>query len=108
AFLTDPGNKQKAQAWAAALNITTAEIPQYLDRLTPVLLRHDTLVKNHDYKKGKAVPYNSLLQAGIPVLVDEQGLPAVKCSCGNPLRPFTADTNRISVKFEDGNKKWRG
>ncbi|MFF4506810.1 DUF6777 domain-containing protein [Streptomyces sp. NPDC001401] len=107
-FLTDPRNHQKAQAWVDALNITTDEIPGYLDRLTPVLLRHDTLVKNHDYKKGKAVPFNSLLQAGIAVLVDEQGLPAVKCSCGNPLRPFTGDTNRISVKFEDGNKKWRG
>jgi hypothetical protein len=108
AFLTDPRNHQKAQAWATALSITTDEIPGYLDRLTPVLLRHDTLVQNHDYKKGKAVPFNSLLEAGIAVLVDEQGLPAVKCSCGNPLRPFTDDTNRISVKFGDGNKKWRG
>ncbi|WP_078912302.1 PASTA domain-containing protein [Streptomyces sp. NRRL S-646] len=107
-FLTDPRNHQKAQAWATALNITTDEIPGYLDRLTPVLLRHDTLVQNHDYKRGKAVPFDSLLETGIAVLVDEQGLPAVKCSCGNPLRPFTGDTNRISVKFQGGNKKWRG
>ncbi|NUR00339.1 MAG: PASTA domain-containing protein [Streptomyces sp.] len=107
-FLTAPGNHQKAQAWATALDITTDEIAGYLDRLTPVLLRHDTLVLNHDYKRGKAVPFDSLLQAGIAVLVDEQGLPAVKCSCGNPLRPFTGDTNRISVKFGDGNKEWRG
>ncbi|PWI20054.1 hypothetical protein DI272_42220 [Streptomyces sp. Act143] len=107
-FLTDPANDQKAQAWARALGITTGEIPQYLDRLTPVLLRHDTLVKNHDYKKGKAVPYDSLLQAGIAILVDQQGQPAVKCSCGNPLRPFTGDTNRISVKFGNGNKEWKG
>ncbi|MFJ6087028.1 DUF6777 domain-containing protein [Streptomyces sp. NPDC092369] len=108
AFLTDPRNKRKAQAWATALDLTTAQIPDYLDRLTPVLLRHDTLVKNHDYKKGKAVPFNSLLQAGIAILVDQQGLPAVKCSCGNPLRPFKGDTSRISVTFDDGNKKWQG
>lgn len=107
-FLTDPRNHKKAQAWAGVLNIGTDEIPEYLNRLTPVLLRHDTLVKNHDYKKEKAVPYNSLLQAGISILVDEQGLPAVKCSCGNPLRPFEGDTGRISVQFEDGNKKWAG
>ncbi|MFF1718410.1 DUF6777 domain-containing protein [Streptomyces sviceus] len=107
-FLTDPRNHAKAQAWAGVLHIGTEEIPEYLDRLTPVLLRHDTLVKNHDYKKEKAVPYNSLLQAGIAILVDEQGLPAVKCSCGNPLRPFEGDTGRISVRFEDGNKKWAG
>ncbi|MFF7526060.1 DUF6777 domain-containing protein [Streptomyces pseudovenezuelae] len=107
-FLTDPGNHAKAQAWADVLDIGTDGIPEYLDRLTPVLLRHDTLVRNHDYKKEKAVPYNSLLQAGIAILVDEQGLPAVKCSCGNPLRPFEGDTGRISVRFEDGNKQWAG
>ncbi|MGW5466519.1 DUF6777 domain-containing protein [Streptomyces chartreusis] len=107
-FLTDPANDRKAQAWATALSITTAEIPGYLDRLTPVLLRHDTLVKNHDYKKGKATPFNALLQTGIAILVDEQGLPAVKCSCGNPLRPFDGDTNRIKVEFDDRNEAWKG
>ncbi|MGW6894295.1 DUF6777 domain-containing protein [Streptomyces chartreusis] len=107
-FLTDPANDRKAQAWATALSITTAEIPGYLDRLTPVLLRHDTLVKNHDYKKGKATPFNALLQTGIAILVDEQGLPAVKCSCGNPLRPFGGDTNRIKVEFDDRNEEWKG
>lgn len=108
AFLTDPAHHRKAQAWADALGITTDRIPGYLDRLTPVLLRHDTLVRNHDYKKGKAVPFDSLLQAGTAVLVDEQGLPAVKCSCGNPLRPFAGDTNRISVRFGKGSREWRG
>jgi len=107
-FLTDPANRSKAVAWSGVLGITTDQIPGYLDRLTPVLLRHDTLVQNHDYKKGKATPYNSLLQAGIAILVDEQGEPAAKCSCGNPLRPFKGDASRISVKFADGNKKWSG
>lgn len=107
-FLTDPANHQKAVAWSSVLGITTDRIPAYLDRLTPVLLRHDTLVQNHDYKKGKATPFNSLLQSGIAILVDEQGEPAAKCSCGNPLRPFKGDAGRISVKFADGNKKWNG
>ncbi|MFI5677550.1 DUF6777 domain-containing protein [Streptomyces cellulosae] len=107
-FLADRRNERKAEAWARALDISADRIPDFLERLTPVLLRHDTLVKNHDYKKGKAVPYNSLLQAGIAILVDRQGLPAVKCSCGNPLRPFEGDTSRISVAFENGNKKWQG
>lgn len=107
-FLTDPANHQKAVAWSGVLGINTVQIPGYLDRLTPVLLRHDTLVQNHDYKKGKATPYNSLLQSGIAILVDEQGEPAAKCSCGNPLRPFKGAASRISVKFADGNKKWNG
>ncbi|MEU0582809.1 DUF6777 domain-containing protein [Streptomyces sp. NPDC006132] len=107
-FLTAPRNAGKARAWATALELRTDQIPGYLDRLTPVLLRHDTLALNHDYKKGKAVPFRALLQAGIAVLVDEKGLPSVKCSCGNPLRPFEGDTSRISVTFEDGNEKWQG
>ncbi|MFI2508186.1 DUF6777 domain-containing protein [Streptomyces sp. NPDC018972] len=107
-YLAEPRNDRRARAWAGALDLRTDEIPEYLDRLTPVLLRHDTLVKNHDYKKGKAVPFNALLQAGIAILVDEQGLPAVKCSCGNPLRPFEGDKSRISVSFDDGNEKWKG
>ncbi|QOV39934.1 PASTA domain-containing protein [Streptomyces ferrugineus] len=107
-FLTDPAHERKAQAWAAALSLATDGIPGYLDRLTPVLLRHDTLVKNHDYKKGKAVPFNALLQSGIAILVDEQGLPAVKCSCGNPLRPFEGDTTGIKVEFDDRNAEWKG
>ncbi|MFH8467116.1 DUF6777 domain-containing protein [Streptomyces sp. NPDC017991] len=107
-FLTDPENRQKAREWARIVGITPDRTEEYLDDLTPVLLRHDTLVKNHDYKKGKAVSYGSLLEAGIAVLVNDQGLPAVKCSCGNPLKAFDKDPGKISVTFEDGNKKWAG
>ncbi|MFE9017110.1 DUF6777 domain-containing protein [Streptomyces sp. NPDC007808] len=107
-FLTDPAQEPKARAWAAALSIDAVRIPDYLDRLTPVLLRHDTLVKNHDYKKGKSVPFDALLQTGIAILVDEKGLPAVKCSCGNPLRPFEGETTRIKVEFDDRNAEWKG
>ncbi|WP_327693278.1 PASTA domain-containing protein [Streptomyces sp. NBC_00459] len=105
-FLTDPKNNRKAQEWARVVDIPRSGIPAYLDRLTPVLLRHDTLVKNHDYEQEKAVPYDALLQAGIAVLVDEAGVPTVKCSCGNPLKPFKGATDRISVEFGDGNEKW--
>ncbi|MCZ4511177.1 PASTA domain-containing protein [Streptomyces sp. ActVer] len=107
-FLTDPKNRQKAREWARIVGITPDRIEGYIDDLTPVLLRHDTLVKNHDYKKGKAVAFDALLEAGIAVLVNDQGLPAVKCSCGNPLQSFDKDPEKISVKFEDGNKKWDG
>ncbi|MEY9490107.1 hypothetical protein RKD26_005901 [Streptomyces calvus] len=107
-YLTEPRNGRTARAWAAALDLRTDRIPEFLDGLTPVLLRHDTLVRNHDYKKGKAVPFNALLQAGNAILVDEHGLPAVKCSCGNPLRPFEGDERRISVTFDGANEKWKG
>ncbi|MEV6591369.1 DUF6777 domain-containing protein [Streptomyces acidicola] len=105
-FLTDPKNVIKSREWARVVKIDPSEIEDYLDTLTPVLLRHDTLVRNHDYKKGRAVAFDALLEAGIAVLVDRDGLPAVKCSCGNPLRPFDKDLENISVEFSDGSKKW--
>ncbi|MGW3815793.1 DUF6777 domain-containing protein [Streptomyces sp. NPDC005046] len=107
-FLTDPKNSAKAREWAHVLNIRPAEIPGYVDRLTPVVLRHDTLVTNHEYKRGKAVPFDALLQTGIAILVDRQGLPAVKCSCGNPLRPSKTNIKKTSVQFKGGNRKWSG
>ncbi|WP_338899562.1 PASTA domain-containing protein [Streptomyces sp. TG1A-60] len=107
-FLTAPENRKKAQEWARIAGIKKDGIGNYLEELTPVLLRHDTLVKNHDYKKGKAVPFDALLEAGIAVLVDDQGLPAVKCGCGNPLRAFDGDPGRITVEFADGNDEWYG
>ncbi|MFF6780614.1 DUF6777 domain-containing protein [Streptomyces sp. NPDC012510] len=107
-FLTAPENEQKAQEWARIVGIKVEGIGDYLDALTPVLLRHDTLVKNHDYKNGEAVPFDALLEAGIAVLVDDQGLPAVKCSCGNPLRAFDEDPTRIKVDFAGGNDRWKG
>jgi len=107
-FLTAPENAAKAREWARALHIGTDDIPGYIDQLTPVVLRHDTLVTNHEYKHGKAVPFDSLLQAGIAILVDKQGLPAVKCSCGNPLLPSKVNIKKASVQFEGGNKQWAG
>ncbi|WP_319053194.1 DUF6777 domain-containing protein [Streptomyces europaeiscabiei] len=107
-FLTAPDNKKKAQEWARIVGVDVDGIGHYLDELTPVLLRHDTLVKNHDYKKDRAVPFDALLEAGIAVLVDDQGLPAVKCSCGNPLRAFEENPERIDVEFAGGNKEWKG
>ncbi|MFD5624969.1 DUF6777 domain-containing protein [Streptomyces sp. NPDC127072] len=107
-FLTDDKNSAKAAEWARVRNIGTGEIPGHIDRLTPVVLRHDTLVTNHEYEDGKAVPFDALLQAGIAILVDPQGLPAVKCSCGNPLLPYKGDAEKTSVRFTGGNKQWSG
>ena len=84
-FLTNPANKAKAGAWAKTLGVEVADIPTYLKGLTPVRLRFDTRVTNHGFKDGKATPHQSLLQAGTAVLIDDTGVPRVKCNCGNPL-----------------------
>lgn len=107
-FLLRPENRKKALAWADAQGIDLNMIKGFVKDLTPVLLRNDTLVKNHDYssKKGRATVFDALLEAGIAVLVDLHGQPVVQCSCGNPLGAFEHQVDEADVKFEGRVKKW--
>jgi hypothetical protein len=77
----------EARAWTDVLDISVSQIATYVDGLTPVLLRSDTLITNHGYSNGRATSIPAVLQAGTAVLVDNKGFPVVKCYCGNPLSP---------------------
>ncbi|MFC7648097.1 DUF6777 domain-containing protein [Streptosporangium lutulentum] len=94
-FLTDPKNRAKAAAWAKVRGIKVKNIAQYVKKLTPVLLRNDTLVKNHGFRKGAGTVFEALLEAGVAVLIDERGQPVVKCTCGNPLAASTMSPRDI-------------
>ncbi|TXS44520.1 hypothetical protein EAO77_34185 [Streptomyces sp. t39] len=83
----------KNEAFAGAQDIAPDQVPAYLRSLTPVSLRMDTRVTNHGFRDGKAAPYQAVLQAGTAVLVDDRGVPRVRCACGNPLRPPVAQQN---------------
>ena len=50
-----------------------------------MLLRADAHVTEFALRSGAAEPYQAVLQAGTAVLVDERGLPRVRCASGNPL-----------------------
>jgi hypothetical protein len=78
-------NPDKAAAWAGVLGIAPSGIADYLTGLTPVVLRTDTRVTNHGFADGVATPRQAVLQAGTAVMVDHNGVPRVRCSCGNPL-----------------------
>ncbi|MGE7384035.1 DUF6777 domain-containing protein [Streptomyces sp. NPDC004126] len=80
----------KNAAFASALGLRPAAVAGYLRALTPVQLRIDTRVTNHGYRDGRATPYQAVLQAGTAVLVDDRGVPRVRCACGNPLGPPVA------------------
>ena len=69
------------------LGIDASQIRSYVTALTPVILAADTRVTNHGYSNGRATPRQSVLQAGTAVLIDNYGLPRVRCYCGNPLLP---------------------
>ena len=78
-------NPDKARAWASVLRVPPAGIRGYVAKLTPVVLREDTRVTNHGFRNGRATSFQAVLQAGTAVLVDDRGIPRVRCACGNPL-----------------------
>ncbi|MFG2994897.1 DUF6777 domain-containing protein [Streptomyces sp. NPDC048340] len=80
------GDDAKARAFAEASNVEQEKIPDFLRALTPVVLRADTRVTNHGFSGGRANSFQSVLQAGTAVLVDDHGMPRVRCACGNPLQ----------------------
>jgi hypothetical protein len=99
-------NPDKARAWASVHKIKPGDIQRFVSRLTPVLLRVDTLVTNHGFRDGKPTATPAVLQAGMGVLVNEYGVPVVKCNCGNPLgRPDQKISTR-NAKYTG--QKWPG
>lgn len=92
-------NPDKAAAWVAALDadpdvrlpdgsrLTVATIPDYVATLTPLVLMQDTRVTNHGFTAGSSTAFQAVLQRGTAVLVDDRGVPRVRCYCGNPLLP---------------------
>lgn len=97
-------DRAKARAFAQVEGISQAAIPAYLRGLAPVALRADTRVTNHGYSAGRVTSYQSVLQAGTAVLVDNRGVPRVRCACGNPLQPPVATHASAGA----GGRPWAG
>ena len=96
-------NPDKAAAWAGALGIS----PRTASATTspgspPCCLRTDTRVTNHGFANGVATPRQSVLQAGTAVLVDNFGVPRVRCSCGNPLTEPAPLPSQLSAATDSG------
>ncbi|MGI5141787.1 DUF6777 domain-containing protein [Streptomyces sp. CA-106110] len=75
----------KARAFAQAAGIDQASLRDRLRGLTSVVLRADTLVTLHGLRDGQATARQSVLEAGTAVLVDNRGVPRVRCAGGNPI-----------------------
>ncbi|MER5308484.1 DUF6777 domain-containing protein [Streptomyces sp. NPDC002773] len=88
-------DQDRTRAFAEAAGIPETNVGDWLRGLTPVVLRADTRVTNHGYRKGKAHAYQSVLQTGTAVLVDQYGAPRVRCACGNPLRTPAKATDGV-------------
>ncbi|QHY99627.1 hypothetical protein SSPS47_31495 [Streptomyces sp. S4.7] len=88
----DPG---KATAFARGAGVGAASVPNFLRGLTPVVLRADVRLTSHGYRGGAAAAHQAVLQSGTAVLVDDRGLPRVRCAGGNPLRPAVAPRSDV-------------
>ncbi|HTK64984.1 MAG TPA: DUF6777 domain-containing protein, partial [Pseudonocardia sp.] len=97
-------NPDRASAFATVEGIEPAAIADYVTGLTPVTLRADTAVTNHGFANGGATSLQSVLQAGTAVLVDQFGVPQVRCSCGNPL----GDANKSNAGGNYSGSTWSG
>ncbi len=91
-------NASKGEAWADVQGISVTEIRTYVTKLTSVILRSDTLVTNHGFENGQATTFQSVLQYGTAVLVNDVGLPVVKCYCGNPLTAAPYDPGPVTYE----------
>ncbi|MEU0785250.1 DUF6777 domain-containing protein [Streptomyces sp. NPDC006173] len=91
ALAADPA---RTRAFAQSSGISPESVPDYLRGLTSVVLRADTRVTDHGFRDGQATGFPAVLQAGTAVLVDDRGVPRVRCACGNPLgRPTATDAD---------------
>lgn len=78
-------NDELNRAFASGVGVNASDVPRFIHSLQPLILMQDTWVTNHGFSRGKATPFQSVLQRGTAVLVDAYGVPRVRCSCGNPL-----------------------
>ncbi|MFJ9010355.1 DUF6777 domain-containing protein [Streptomyces canus] len=81
------GNKEAEHAFAEAVGMGAPLLPAYLRSLTSVVLRKDTRVTGYGLVDDKASSFPAVLQSGTAVLIDDRGVPRVRCAGGNPLTP---------------------
>lgn len=70
---------------ASAPAFEASTIAESIRELGRAQLVSDTLVVQHGYVDGGAVPLPAVLQKGTWVLLDDHGVPRVKCNGANPL-----------------------
>ncbi|MFD4294182.1 DUF6777 domain-containing protein [Rhodococcus sp. NPDC058532] len=81
----------KLAAWSEVQGVS--DVRGYVDALTPVLLRADTRVTGHGFDDGRTTARDAVLEAGTIVLIDDHGIPRVRCANGTPLSTPTSDVN---------------
>jgi hypothetical protein len=94
-------NPAKAQAWRDAIGIS--DIRNYTKMLSPVRLTQDTRVTGYRFENGRPTAVQSVLQTGTAVMIDDRGIPRVRCDSGSPL----AEPQTYPSQEYTGNR-WQG
>ncbi|WP_157534901.1 DUF6777 domain-containing protein [Nocardia inohanensis] len=84
--------------------LSDADLGGYLRGLTPVVLRLDIRVTDHEYREGKVTPFETVLQRGTSVLVDAHGVPRMRDRSGSPLTISTS----VGYKAVYSGRFWAG
>ncbi|WP_133824858.1 DUF6777 domain-containing protein [Actinomycetospora succinea] len=86
----------RAAVWAQVQRVAPDRIPEFVQGLSPVVLRTETAVVDHGYRDGRSVATPSVLAPGTAVFVNSYGQPVVKCFSGNPLTPGTSSDPAVT------------
>ncbi|MFZ9697864.1 MAG: DUF6777 domain-containing protein [Ilumatobacteraceae bacterium] len=78
-------NPERAREWARTQGIALKELRPFLESLRPVFLKKNVKLTMFGFAAGRAYGYTAIIEAGTAVLIDEKGMPRVRCACGNPL-----------------------
>jgi len=78
-------NPERAREWARTQGITLKELRPFLESLRPVFLKKNVKLTMFGFAAGRAYGYTAIIEAGTAVLIDDKGMPRVRCACGNPL-----------------------
>lgn len=78
-------NPERAREWARVQGISLKELRPFLESLRPVFLKKNVKLTMFGFSTGRAYGYTAIIEAGTAVLIDDKGMPRVRCACGNPL-----------------------
>ncbi len=95
--------ESKRDAFAAVLGWPRDEVGTRLAALRGGYLQSHLDVINHGYANGVAFGSPRRLAAGTAVLIDRNGIPVVRCACGNPLLSLAPqDEPPLPAQLADG------
>ena len=91
---------------AGVLDVSALQLSSFLRSYVAVATTRDTFVVDHRLVDGAAVPSPAVLEAGTTVLIDDLGLPRLRCGSASPLTQ--PDAEDLVGDAEPVGEPWAG